>query len=119
MIPWTDIREKVLAEEPKAAPFLDIVGRYWGPSTSSGQATLTEDIANRFIAAWMNRNFVQARALLYGSMAADDLIAADQAENRRLAAMIEQERKLYDFAAELEAALLKVALGVALAAVGL
>jgi hypothetical protein len=113
MIPWTDIREKVLAKEPKAAPFIEIVGRYWG------DGKLTEDIANRFIAAWMNRNFVQARALLYGSMTADDLIAADKAENQRLAAMIEQERKLYDFAAELEAALLKVALGVALAAVGL
>ncbi|HUT60765.1 MAG TPA: hypothetical protein VNA25_23210 [Phycisphaerae bacterium] len=113
MIPWTDIREKILAKEPKAAPFLEIVAKYWG------DGKLTEDIANRFITAWMNRNFVGARKLLYGSMTANDLIAVDKAENQRLAAMIEQERKLYDFAAELEAALLKVALGVVLAAVGL
>ncbi|MFB3894426.1 MAG: hypothetical protein ACE15C_20690 [Phycisphaerae bacterium] len=113
MIPWMEIRDKVLAVEPKAGPFLDIVGRYWG------DGRLTEDIAGRFIAAWMNRNFVAARALLYGSMTADDLIAADNAANDRLAAMIEQEKKLHDFAVELEAALLKVALGVALAAVGL
>ncbi len=113
MIPWTEIRDKVLAKEPKAGAFLDIVGKYWG------DGKLTEDIANRFIAAWLDRNFVQARSLLYGSMTADDLIAADKAENERLAAMVAQEKKLYDFAAELEAALLKVALGVALAAVGL
>ena len=39
MIPWNDIRDKVLAKEPKAAPFVEIVGRYWG------DGKLTEDIA--------------------------------------------------------------------------
>jgi len=113
MIPWTEIREKILAKEPKAAPFLDIVAKYWG------DGTLTEDIANRFIFAWLNRNFVQARSLLYGSMTAADLIDADKVENDRLAAMVAQEKKLYDFAAELQALLLKIALGAALIAAGL
>jgi hypothetical protein len=113
VIPWNEIRQKVLAAEPKAGPFLDIVGKYWG------DGKLTDDIANRFVAAWMNRNFVEARRLLYAQITAADLLAQDQAENDRLASMVAQEKKLYDFAGELEAALLKVALGIALAAVGL
>lgn len=112
MIPWNDIVANVLAKEPKAKPFLDIVGKYWG------DGKLTEDVANRFLAAWMGSNYIEAKRILYGSMAADDLIAADKVENEKLAAMIVAERKLYNFGAELGAAVLKVALGVVLAALG-
>lgn len=113
MIPWAEIRDKILEKEPKAGPLLDIISKYWG----DGQ--LTQELAARFIAAWAGGDYVEAKAILYGSMSAGALLANDEAENARLTRMVAQETKLYDFLGELEAALLKIALGAAIIAVGL
>ena len=113
MKPFGELRQSVLEREPKAGPLLDVIERYWG------DGRLTEDLAGRFIAAYARGDYVQARKLFYDSAPAAALIEADQAENDRLRELIDQDRRLFDFGRAFAAALLKVALGVALAAVGL
>jgi len=110
---WEEIKQKVLEKEPKAAPALAVIEKHWG------DGKLTQELAEQFISAWMQGDYVEAKRLLYSSMTAEALIEEDRSENARLKAMIDAETKLYDFAAEFAAVVLKVALGVALAAVGL
>lgn len=112
-ITWSDVKDKVLAREPRAAPILTIIEKYWG----DGQ--LTAEIANRFIAACLGGNYVEAQRLLYQKADAETLIEADRTTNAQLAQWVEQEGKLYDFFSELKGAILKIAIGCALATVGL
>lgn len=113
LLSWPEIRAKVLAKAPNAAPALDVVAQYWG------DGKLTEEIAVEFVQAYCRGDYVAARKALYGTMSATDLIREDRAENERLARIVEAERQVYNFFGELEAVVLKVALGAALAAVGL
>jgi len=110
---WDQIRAAVLAKAPNASAALDVVEKYWG------DGKLTEEIASEFVKAYCSGDYVGARKLLYGTMSASDLIQEDAAENERLARIVEAERKVYDFFGELEGVVLKIALGAALAAVGL
>jgi len=111
MIEWAIVRDKVLAVDAKAGPLLDIVEKYWG------DGKLTDEIAKEFIALWLGKRYVEAEKLLYKSMTADDLLAADKAANDRLAEMVANEKRVHDFLGDLQGALLKIALGIALAAV--
>jgi len=109
---WTEIRQAVLAKEPRAGAALDVLEKYWG------DGSLTLAVAERFITAYLCGDYVAARREIYKTASAEALVDADRAENAVLATQIAQEKKLYDFAAELGAIFLKVALGAALAAVG-
>ena len=109
---WDEITASVLAAEPKAQPILDVIGKYWG------DGGLTDDIAKRFIAAYANGNFIEAKRLLYGTGTADQIIADDVAENDKLKALIDSDEKWHDFWAEAGVALLKIGLGVALVGLG-
>ena len=111
IIEWAIVRDKVLAVDAKTGPLLDILEQYWG------DGKLTDEIAKQFIALILSKRYVEAESLLYKSMAADDLLAADKAANDRLAEMIANEKRMHDFLGDLRGALLKLALGVALAAV--
>ena len=112
-IEWSEIKDKVLSVEPKAAPLLAIIEQYWG----DGQ--LTQELAERFIQACLAGNYIEAQRMLYRKADADTLIEADKAANAQLAQWVEQETKLYNFFGELRVAILKIALGCALAMVGL
>jgi hypothetical protein len=113
VLSWSEIRAKVLEKAPNAAVALDVVERYWG------DGKLTEEIATQFVQAYCRGDYVAARKALYGTMSPLDLINEDKAENERLARIVEAETKVYNFFGELEGVVLKVALGAALAAVGL
>jgi hypothetical protein len=110
---WSEIKAAVLAKEPKAGPILDILARYWG------DGTLTEELATRFINFYSAGNYVEANKIIYAKGSAQQLIDADVAANAKLREMIDAEKKLYDFAGALESAVMKIALGAALAVVGL
>ena len=110
---WTDIRAAVLAKAPNAAPELDVIAKYWG------DGKLTEEIVREFIDAYCRGDYVSARKSLYGTMSTAQLIESDKAENEALAGIVAAEKKVYDFFGEFEGVVLKVALGAALAAVGL
>lgn len=113
MISWTDARMAVLAKAPSAGVLLDIIEKYWG------DGKLTEDLAKRFIDAFMQGDYIGAKKLLYGTMLAADLINVDVQANAELKKWIDQEKKIYDFSQEIIAQALKVALGLALITVGL
>ena len=111
MIEWAIVRDKVLAVDAKTGPLLDIVEKYWG------DGKLTDEIAKEFIALWLGKRYVEAEKLLYKSMTADDLLAADKAANDRLAQMVANETRFFDFIGEAWGAILQVAAGIALFAV--
>ncbi|MDY7011757.1 MAG: hypothetical protein SVV80_13550 [Planctomycetota bacterium] len=112
-ITWLEVKEKVLAAEPKAGPVLAIIEQYWG----DGQ--LTKELAERFIQACLAGNYVEAQKLLYQKADADALIEADKTANAQLAQWVEQEKKVHNFLGALRGALIQIALGCALAMVGL
>jgi len=114
VVPWQKIRAEILKREPKARPFLDILERYWKDG-------LAVETAKRLLSAYWSGNYVEAKRILYAcnDISPDALIAADRQANEELAKMIEQEKKLHDFGKELSVLVLKVAVGAALAAVGL
>ena len=109
---WNDITAQVLKVEPKAAPALAVISQYWG------DGKLTAETAQRFVNSYCSGNYVEAKRLLYGQSTAQQILDADKAENDALATMIANDKKLYDFLNAFEAALLKIALGVCLAALG-
>ena len=113
LLSWSEIRAKVLEKAPNAETVVDLVEKYWG------DGRLTEEIATEFVKAYCRGDYVAARKALYGTMSALDLINEDKAENERLARIVEAETKVYNFFGELEGVVLKIALGAALAAVGL
>ena len=113
MLTWDEVKQAVLAKAPNAGPVLDILAQYWG------DGTLTVEVAQRFIGFYAAGDYVSAQKLIYAKSTAAQLIEADQAANAKLAKMIEAEAKVYDFAQDLAAAVFKVALGAALAVVGL
>ena len=112
-IPWQTIKDRVLAKEPRAAPILDVIEKYWG------DGKLTKELAERFIRACLIGDYVEAKRLLYQQADADALVEADRAANLQLRQWIEQEKKVYDFLGELQAATIQIALGCAMAMVGL
>jgi len=113
MLSWDDVRSSVLGKMPTAGPILDVIGKYWG------DGKLTEEIAREYVVNYAAGNYVAAQNALYGGMSAGSLIGADQAANDELKQFIEADKKAYNFFGELEGAVLKVALGVAMSALGL
>jgi len=109
---WEIIKTKVLSQEPRAAPILAIIEKYWG------DGKLTRQIAQRFIEACIMRDYVAAQKLLYGQASSDALIEADKTANAQLTRWVEQQKKVHNFVGELQGAILSIALGVALAASG-
>jgi hypothetical protein len=110
---WDDVRLSVLGKMPTAGPVLDIIGKYWG------DGKLTEEIATEYVVSYAAGDYVAAQKTLYGGMSAGSLIEADQAANAKLKELVDADRRVYDFFGELEGAVLKVALGVAMSALGL
>lgn len=110
---WEEIENEIIAKEPRAKPFLDVIKQYWG------DGKLTESIVNAYIGAYLKGNYVAAKKLIVNQMTADELIAEDQAENSRLRLMVDADKKVSEFGNALWGTLLKVALAVAMAAVGL
>jgi hypothetical protein len=110
---WEDISSAVLAKAPTAGPILNIVEKYWG------DGKLTENVASEFVAAYAQGDYVAAQKVLYSTMSADDLLASQNAANSALAQNIATETQIFNFFKDVEAAILKVALGAALSVVGL
>jgi hypothetical protein len=113
MLSWDDVRTNVLGKMPTAGPILDVIGKYWG------DGKLTEEIATQYVTAFAAGDYVAAQKALYGSMSAGSLIDADETANAKLKQLVDADKKAYDFLGELEGAVLKVALGVAMSALGL
>ena len=113
VIAWDDVRSSVLGKMPTAGPILEVIGKYWG------DGKLTEEIATEYVVNYAAGDYVAAQKALYGGMSAGSLIEADQTANVNLKQLIDADRRAYDFFGELEGAALKVALGVAMSALGL
>jgi len=118
MSDWDEIAATVVSRVPESqrttvSEVLVLLARYWG------DGKLTEAIARRFIECMVHGNYVEAKKLLYGEMDAAALLEADHAENDRLARMIAEDKQVYDFLDELQMLALKVAVGVAMAALAL
>jgi len=113
MLSWDAVRDSILGKMPTAGPLLDVIAKYWG------DGKLTEEIAMEYVTNYAAGNYLAAQRALYGGMSAASLIESDQAANSRLKQLIEADKRAYDFFGELEGAVLKVALGVAMSALGL
>ena len=110
---WSEIKAKVLETEPKAEAALVVIEKYWG------DGTLTQELATRFVEACGGGNYVEAKKLIYGQATAAELIEADKTANTQLTQWVEQETKVYNFVGDLQGKLIQIALGCALAMVGL